>query len=464
LKILVIYFESLNFLENNAFYILNKKNELFFKKLNSPVKSYFNLEYIEFYLYLFFKFFFKKKIALNHHKISNPDFVYVHQANLKRLEIAREYLDNHHIKSKILFSDFEMGNIKNAIVDSILNKRHSVNLNFYFNDQKNYFFLQNFEIPISKFWIINYKKLINLSICHLEELFVKSKYLDKKITLLKEFNYNTKFLTNFKNYISYVLRLISQKNSENEFDVFFYQKNNPIKIKTHEKYRSADPFLISHDSTHFIFFEEINNKLGHISLVKIKKETSEYIGVIIKENFHLSFPFVFKSNDRYFMIPESCNDKSLRLYESINFPIEWKFKMKLMEDVDLADSIIIQSNGIYFILTSERIEGYHNSYKIFFSKNLESRSWKPHKLNPIMVTSYSRNAGMFFDKGKIILVFQQYGFNSYGDNVKFYQLNELTTSSFHIKKINKDQFIKHDTVNTHHFVKNDVYRVFDKKS
>ena len=471
MKILIFYFENFNYLEKNAFNILKKKNnELYFKKLHSSSKPTFSLKSFELYFYFIKKYFLRKKFFfINKTNISNPDFIYVHRANKERLEIVKQYLKSHHINSTILFSDLETGSSKKSLIESILNKRNSIFLNIYSSHSGSFFLLQNLETPTSRLWVINYKKLINLSICYLDELFIKSCNLVERRKLdLSNISDNSQLklnVKNIKNYIFYLLGFFSQKNIKKEFDVFFYMKNrDPIKIKTYHKRHSADPFLINYNNIDYIFFEEIENQKGHISLTKINKNSSEYLGKIIDEDFHLSFPFIFEDKGRYFMIPESCNDKSLRLYESKDFPFQWKFKMKLIKDVDFADSIIIKSKEIYFILTSERIEGYHNSYKIFYSKDLESTDWKPHKLNPIMINNYSRNAGMFIDKEKIILVFQQYNFNDYGNNIRLFELNKLSTSTFGIEEINKGQYMNHETENTHHFVKNAYFNVFDKQS
>ena len=69
----------------------------------------------------------------------------------------------------------------------------------------------------------------------------------------------------------------------------------------------ADPFLVQDDETWFLFFEVYNlaSKHGDIAIATSTNTRNwKYEQVVLDEPFHLSYPYVFKWEDDYDMIPE----------------------------------------------------------------------------------------------------------------------------------------------------------------
>jgi hypothetical protein len=95
----------------------------------------------------------------------------------------------------------------------------------------------------------------------------------------------------------------------------------------------ADPFLIRDGERWLLFFELFNAETGkgEIGL----SESSDlcewkFVGVVVREVFHLSYPLVFKIGKEYFMVPESRQAGSVRLYHATRFPSEWRFVRELV--------------------------------------------------------------------------------------------------------------------------------------
>ena len=63
-----------------------------------------------------------------------------------------------------------------------------------------------------------------------------------------------------------------------------------------------------------------------ISVIKVDGDNYDFLGVVLEEDFHLSFPFVFKDGDDIYMVPESSKNSDIRLYKSVDFPLKWKFE------------------------------------------------------------------------------------------------------------------------------------------
>ena len=111
------------------------------------------------------------------------------------------------------------------------------------------------------------------------------------------------------------------------FDISF---NKIIKVFNTKKFTLskkrvhtfADPFLISHNDELFIFMETQSiGENGKIKAYKTKDLKSfEDLGIILKEDYHLSYPYVFKNKSEFFLIPESQKANEINLYKFKNFP------------------------------------------------------------------------------------------------------------------------------------------------
>ena len=81
----------------------------------------------------------------------------------------------------------------------------------------------------------------------------------------------------------------------------------------------ADPFLFPYDGELYMFFEsQAVSEPGKIEAIKTSDlKTFEYLGEILKEPFHLSFPFVFQDGEDIYLMPESYATEEIALYKSI---------------------------------------------------------------------------------------------------------------------------------------------------
>ena len=91
----------------------------------------------------------------------------------------------------------------------------------------------------------------------------------------------------------------------------------------------ADPHAIQLNGKYYIFIEEFlsaKNK-GHISVIELDQLGNWKAPVkVLERGYHLSYPFIFEWNNKFYMIPESHENKSIDLYECIEFPYAWRFK------------------------------------------------------------------------------------------------------------------------------------------
>ena len=77
----------------------------------------------------------------------------------------------------------------------------------------------------------------------------------------------------------------------------------------------ADPFMVKEGSSWYMFFEVWNSwdRQGDIGLAVSSDGVNwAYKQIVLNEAFHLSYPYVFKWKNEYYMIPETYQASSVR--------------------------------------------------------------------------------------------------------------------------------------------------------
>ena len=231
----------------------------------------------------------------------------------------------------------------------------------------------------------------------------------------------------------------------------------------------ADPFAFEHDNHNYIFVEDLffNDNKGRISVLKIVDNKYEFLGVVLEEDFHLSFPFIFRENDEIYMIPESHEHNDIRLYKCLEFPYKWDLDHILMSDISAADTMIINKENTWFMLTnicSAGLSDHQSELHIFYSNKLKSNSWHPIASgNPVIFDSLKgRNGGLFYHENKIYRVNQAHGQAHYGKSFDINEIISLTKDKYEEKEcLNINADFKNAIISTHSFNANASLAVID---
>ncbi|WP_142317512.1 glucosamine inositolphosphorylceramide transferase family protein [Bacillus sp. AFS002410] len=195
----------------------------------------------------------------------------------------------------------------------------------------------------------------------------------------------------------------------------------------------ADPFIIKNNSTFYMFFEVLNKatRKGVISLATSNDgEQWDYKKVILKKEYHLSYPYVFKFNDNFYMIPETNEANGVFLYKSKNFPYDWEVVKKLIDGKYL-DPSIFQYNNKWWLLVA-KCGGLH----LFYSEHLLGE-WKEHLKSPIIEGNniITRPGGRVIINNEEIYRYAQDGEASYGSAVRIIKINKLTELDYEEEEI-----------------------------
>jgi hypothetical protein len=145
----------------------------------------------------------------------------------------------------------------------------------------------------------------------------------------------------------------------------------------------ADPFILKEGKTWYLFFEVYNNDTQQGDLAVATSNNSwiwHYQQIVIDEPFHLSYPYVFKWEDEYYLIPESFEANSIRLYKAENFPTKWSFVDTLVEGRDFVDNSIAYFNNKWWLFASTTS---NDTLYLYYADNLGG-PWMEHPESPIV--------------------------------------------------------------------------------
>ena len=189
-------------------------------------------------------------------------------------------------------------------------------------------------------WCSNNSNLIAKLTVFLKNIFDQAVIDDYLIAVPSNSKINNQLPTNFHTFtfLKYIFYTISLKTFKKIYRMsrsqvsrwsiayanhknFTKSLSEYVEIKNPDRRFLADPFLFKSNGQTIIFVEDLfckDNK-GRISAIKIDKGKYEFLDVVLEEDFHLSFPFIFRDNDEIYMIPETHQANEIRLYECSHF-------------------------------------------------------------------------------------------------------------------------------------------------
>ena len=197
----------------------------------------------------------------------------------------------------------------------------------------------------------------------------------------------------------------------------------------------ADPFPITWNGRTFVFFEDLDHRVGKGIISAVEFDGSGPIGKaipVLEEPWHLSYPFLIEHAGELWMIPESSAHRDVAIYKCTGFPNKWERYATLLSDLELADATITQHNGRYYLFGAWRdgTGGYSDALAIFHAQDLMG-PWLPHASNPVLVDRAStRPAGNFVIMEDRLWRPVQDCAKGYGCGLGLAEIIELTPTSF----------------------------------
>jgi len=146
--------------------------------------------------------------------------------------------------------------------------------------------------------------------------------------------------------------------------------------------------------------------------------------------YHLSYPFLFEDQGEVFMIPETAQDHTVRLFRALDFPGSWKPEKVLFQG-HAADTTLWRQDGFYWFFTSVADRPEAGQSLLLFSAKSLTGEWTYHPANPISLdVRNARSAGALFTAGGRLIRPCQDGSAGYGCAINFQEILKLDPSDY----------------------------------
>jgi hypothetical protein len=200
----------------------------------------------------------------------------------------------------------------------------------------------------------------------------------------------------------------------------------------------ADPFWLRDPQAGapgrwHMFFEVMNWKAnkGEIGLATSDDGLHwRYEQIVLAEEFHLSYPHVLGAEDGVYMVPESFQDDSVRLYRARRFPYEWEHAETLLSGGYYVDSSLFLHGETWWLFTDSG-EHTDDTLRLFFADRLHG-PWREHPRSPVVSgdNSISRPAGRVLAMPERLVRFAQNCSVEYGADVRAIEITRLTRTEY----------------------------------
>lgn len=206
----------------------------------------------------------------------------------------------------------------------------------------------------------------------------------------------------------------------------------------------ADPFIIRDDGTWYMFFETLvkDTNKGVICLATSADGLSwAYQRVLIEEPFHLSYPYVFAWEQSHYMIPESAEAQSVRLYKATDFPTSWEFQVELLHGVH-RDPSIFRYDGMWWMFT-ETSHDHRGTLRLYFADQLTG-PWREHPKSPVVDGNphITRPGGRVIESAGHMHRITQDVYPDYGIQLFAFEIVELTPTTYREVQVGDGAILK----------------------
>ena len=167
-----------------------------------------------------------------------------------------------------------------------------------------------------------------------------------------------------------------------------------------------------------------------------------YCGSILDEEFKLSFSNIIKLSGEFYMIPESSQDSSVRLYKASNFPKKWQYVKTLISGDGFNDPTPFLYEDKWYMFVSSS----GNAKMSLYMANTLDGDWVEHPLSPIIKNNpnAARSAGRVIEHNGKLIRFSQNTFPVYGKSVNAHQITILTPEAYTEKLLYSDPILSGD--------------------
>jgi hypothetical protein len=196
----------------------------------------------------------------------------------------------------------------------------------------------------------------------------------------------------------------------------------------------ADPFMTRVHGRWYMFFEVMTWPLSKGEIAYAESDDGirwTYRQTVLTEAFHLSYPYVFEWQNDHYMVPESTQAHSVRLYRATTFPTRWSVVGTLLRGSRLMDPSIFRHGDRWWLFVESSQNGNHDTLRLYHADSLTGR-WQEHPSSPIVQGNpeIARPAGRVLAYDDRVIRFAQNCRPRYGTEVRALEVTELTPTRY----------------------------------
>lgn len=197
----------------------------------------------------------------------------------------------------------------------------------------------------------------------------------------------------------------------------------------------ADPFGLWRDGRLHVFAEAYDYRTRHgviDALTFAPDLTLASRRTVLREPWHLSYPFVLEADGETWMIPEAHRSGALTLYRAAEFPDRWEPAARLELDTPAVDATGFRHGGLWWLAYAPAGSQAMKQGRLHlaFAEALTG-PWRIHSGNPVRTDLASSRPGgtPFMDGGALIMPVQDCT-ATYGGAIRLLRIHELTPDRF----------------------------------
>jgi hypothetical protein len=248
----------------------------------------------------------------------------------------------------------------------------------------------------------------------------------------------------------------------------------------------ADPFMLPINGQWHMFFEVLNgrNDRGEIGLATSRDGLAwQYRQIVLAEPFHLSYPYIFRWNQDFYMLPETLGAGAVRLYRAASFPTRWEHVTDLIPGTH-ADPSLFTFDNRWWLFTCPNPQ-QHDTLALYSTDSFPAAGpistspisagpasggrtpagpasagpsssvptpagpasvWTEHPASPLIVANprMARPAGRVLSCDGKLLRFTQDCFPIYGKQVRAFEITELTSATYKEREVRESPVLSPD--------------------
>jgi hypothetical protein len=197
----------------------------------------------------------------------------------------------------------------------------------------------------------------------------------------------------------------------------------------------ADPFGLWRDGRLNLFAEAYDYRTRHgvIELLQFGADLALHARrTVLREPWHLSYPFVFEADGETWMAPEAHRSGVLTLYRAVEFPHRWEATTRLALDTAAVDATPFRHGGLWWLAYSPSGSQAMKQGRLHLAcAEALTGPWRVHPGNPVRVDrASSRPGGTPFVQDGVLTLPMQDCTATYGGAIRLLRIHELTPERF----------------------------------